>query len=514
MKQNFIRNIIYFLCAAILIFASFTACSSPSSDSAAAPDTPSTPAASGGTGSSDASSPESLPYVELKMYLIGEPARDYDMMLEVLNDKMREDINATLKVEWCGWGEFGTKYPLMLASGEPIDITYASTWTRFYDEAAKGAFLDLTDLMPLYAPKTLAEITPDFKDQVTIDGKMLAVPAAFYQYGMMGYIVRGDYMEKFGMTAINGVDDYGLYLKNVREDPDINILGGEFIATSDGLDSYWGYTKGHVSIKAEPFFVMSDDGKNAQVVPYYDYPDLIDHYKKMREWSEAGYWPKDVLATTEQDMWRNGKVASRLHNFDSWRNTNLHNPEWEAEFYFGRPRAEKTVAMQDGMALPIASPNPERALMLLELLRQDRSYYDLMTYGIEGIHFEITAAGELQPLDSDGFAPEGYCSWGFKEPKFLYKQLGMPPNIDDVRAELERISYVSPYALFNPDWEPIKNERAAMLNVEQEYRQPLAYGYVADVEAGFATLMEQLEISGMRIIQAELQRQLDEFLAN
>ncbi|MCL2867098.1 MAG: ABC transporter substrate-binding protein, partial [Clostridia bacterium] len=158
-----------------------------------------------------------------------------------------------------------------------------------------------------------------------------------------------------------------------------------------------------------------------------------------------------------------------------------------------------------------SAKNPERALMFLELLRHDESYYDLLTYGIRGTHWEINERGELLALDTEGFEPEAYCSWGFKENKFFKPPVGMPPNLQEVTAALEALSAESPIALFFPEYEPVKNERAAVFNVWQQYGLPLSYGYV-DVESGLKMVRDKLAAAGVKDIQAELQRQLEAFM--
>jgi len=452
--------------------------------------------------------PETLPPVDLVMYLIGSPARDYDAVLTQLNAKLSADLNATLTVSWVGWGDFGIKYARILASGEPVDLIYASTWTNYYSEAAKGAFLPLEDLLPVYAPKTYADISPGFMKQTITGGHLYAVPASFYQIDMMGYIVRGDLMKQYGMTGINNIDDYGLFMEHVKHNnPD--MAPGDFIATSDALDSFYAYSQ-NLYIIEHPFYIdMSADAP--AIVNFYDLPGLEDHFRKMKEWCAKGYWSKTVLSDKEEYKFRDGKAASRLHNQDSWKSTWLVHPEYEAQFYFGRPYAFKTAAMQDGMAVPASAKNPERALMFLELLRHDESYYDLLTYGIRGTHWETNDKGELLALDTEGFEPEAYCSWGFKENKFFKPPVGMPPNLQQVNTALEALSAESSITLFFPEYEPIKNERSAVFNVWQQYGLPLSYGYV-DVESGLATVRDKLDAAGVKDIQAELQGQLEEFM--
>ncbi|NLW19969.1 MAG: ABC transporter substrate-binding protein [Clostridiales bacterium] len=449
--------------------------------------------------------------VELQIYLIGGPARDYDMVLEKLNEKTKADLNATVNINWIGWGDFQTKYPLILASGEPVDLIYASVWTQYYAEAAKGAFLDLTELAPKYMPKSYAEITPDFMQQATVDGHLYGIPAEFYQFGMMGYILRGDLMREYGFEGISHMDDYGVFLELVR-DNNPEMSPGDFIATSDSLEGMLWREHGFQEITFPLVYDVREE--HPKVVNFYEEAYILDFFLKMKEWGDKGYWSKSVLSNKDENAYASGLAASRIHNQDSWKSSYIAHPEYESQFFFLSPYSIKTQAMQDGMAVPASAKNPERALMLLEKLRQDREYYNLLTYGIEGLHFEVTEQNTLNPLDPEGFAPEGYCSWGFKEHKFFITPEGMPDNLDEVNAKLEEMAIVNPFVLFTPNFEPVKNERAAVASVYQQYAKPLIYGYIDNPEEGYKTLLMQLEIAGIKEMQAELQRQLDEYIAS
>ena len=449
---------------------------------------------------------------DLLMYLIGAPAVDYNLVLEAANVKLKTDLNATLTVNWVGWADFGTQYPLLLASGDPIDLIYASTWTNYYSNAQKGAFLAIEELAKTYAPQSLAETTPDFIEQSTVGGHLYAIPASFFQYANMGYIVRGDLMKKYGMTTIDSMDDYGKYLAAVVEnDPDLDPAG--FISSSDGLDTYFAADLGLYSIlknQYSPFWVDVNDPE-AKIFNLYERPEVPAYFAKMKEWSDKGYWSKSILSNKDDRMFIDGKAASRLHNQDSFRSAYIERPEWDVQFYTNGTFTTKTAAMQDGMAIPAAAKNPERALMFLEKLRQDQVYYNLFTYGIEGKHFEITADDKLKALDLEAFAPEGYCSWGFKSLKFYKEPVGSPPALPVLREKLKSMAIDNKFVLFTPDFEPVKNEMAAVNNVIQQYRLPLSYGYV-DPVAGLATLNENLKTAGSEKIIAEMQKQLDAYL--
>lgn len=452
---------------------------------------------------------------ELSLYLIGSSTAAYDKAIEEMNKNLKEDMNTTVKVSFIGWGDFGTKYPLILSSGEAIDLVYASGWTGFKTQAQKGAFMPLEELAPKYAPKSYAEMNEDWIEQATIDGHMYGFPAEFYQYNCMGYIVRGDLMEKYNMTEIKNMDDYGEYLANVvANDPELDPAG--FMATSDGLMETFAGEMGWYNLSQNPqtpFYTEFSSTENPQVFFLYDKPEMKDFFIKMKDWSDKGYWLKSALSNKDENLMLNGKAASRIHGLDTWKGMVMKHPEYNAKWFPARPYVFKTEAMQDGMAVPASAKNPERALMFLEKLRQEEKYYNYMTYGIEGETYEVLENGQLKPLDMENYAPENFCSWGFKEFKFIKDVEGTPAELKDYNAMLAEKCEENVFIQFHFDSDPVKSEFAAVTNVYQQYAIPLAYGYVDDPVAGFDTLMEKMKAAGYEKVRDEMQKQLDEYMA-
>ncbi len=452
---------------------------------------------------------QNLAPVNLIMYLMGGPAKDYDQVLAAFNKKLKADLNATVTVNWIGWGDFTTKYPLVLASGEPVDMIYAATWTNFYQNAQKGAYLALEKLAPKYAPKSLASYSPDWIGQATVNGHIYAFPANFSQVGIMGYIVRGDLMKKYNIPDIKTIDDYGVYLDAiVKNEP--TLAPSDFVGSTDGLDGYFVRSIGHYRNITQWLFYNIDNGTAVDEIAL---PQMQGFYEKMKVWSAKGYWPKSVLSNKDDQMLQNGTAASRLHNQDTWNTAYMKHPEWDLKFFWTDSYGVSTVAMQDGMAVPASARNPERALMMLEKLKTDQSYYNLLTYGIEGVDYTVTADNMIDPKNTDVFAPEGYCSWGYKDPKFYKPVKGSAPTLLAVKGKLNAMAIKDPYALFALNQDPIKNELAALNSVMVQYEAPLNFGFVDDVAAGLATLKSKMKEAGIDKVMAEIQRQLDAFKA-
>lgn len=456
-------------------------------------------------------------FVTVSTYLIGDPAKDYDQMLTAFNAKAKADLNCELKVTWIGWGDYSTKYPLVLASGEPIDLIYTSNWTNFSVQAAKGAFMPLETLAPKYAPKSFAAQTAGNIKTCTINGHLDALSPKFSQYAMMGYIVRGDLMKKYGMTTIKSQDDLGTYFANVvKNDKALDPSGFD---SQGNMSTYEWMQLGYYSptgIYDFPLQLTTDSTglPTSTIKNVLDDTAMPAFFAKMKDWSNAGYWPKNVLSNKDTNMLQEGIAATKFHNFDTWRTAYMQHPEMDLQFFQGGPHGYLTSSVQDAMAVPASSTNPERALMLLEKIRTDESYYDLLTYGIKDKDYTLNAQGELKVTDSTVFAAEGYCSWGFKDPSFLKVLVGSPPSMKTVLDSVKAIGLDTPYTNFAFNTDPVKAQVAAVASAMIQYHDPLALGYISDPVAGLATLKQQLKNAGIDAVQTELQKQIDTFNAS
>ena len=146
---------------------------------------------------------------DVVMYAIGDRPEDMDMVLEKLNGEYLEPwLNTTLDMKFLSWSDVQTKYSLLLAGGEKVDLMYTSSWCNYNSEAGKGAFKELTpEFLQTYLPYSYEIQAPESWDQVMISGKIFAIPknyAVFNNYNMIA--VRKDLMEKHGIGEINSWD--------------------------------------------------------------------------------------------------------------------------------------------------------------------------------------------------------------------------------------------------------------------------------------------------------------------
>ena len=146
--------------------------------------------------------------VELVMYVIGDEAEDEQKVLGKINEKLEEKINATLTVKHMSLSDYAQKYSLTIASGEAIDIIYASSWAGYTTEATKGAFAEVSDeVLEKYMPLT-KENEPEIAfEQAQVGGKAYFVPANNAAVIGNTVLIRGDLREKYNIDKLENFDD-------------------------------------------------------------------------------------------------------------------------------------------------------------------------------------------------------------------------------------------------------------------------------------------------------------------
>jgi putative aldouronate transport system substrate-binding protein len=243
-------------------------------------------------------------------------------------------------------------------------------------------------------------------------------------------------------------------------------------------------------------------------------PEMKQNFELVRSWYEKGYINEDAA------ILRNASDAYVKGNTAVWFDLT------------GKPGSETEFKAMDGgfdvELTPLTSPyftgaassmnaigrtsrNPERALMLLELVHTDKELYNLLVYGIEGKHYTRTT-GNFIRVDSDA----GYFTntdWVFGDIRNEYLPEGSPPDKLEQTVRINEAAKVSPYYDFVFDGDAVKAELANVRAVNEEYYSSLATGTV-DPDEYLPIYMEELRKAGSDVIVAEKQRQLDEWLAS
>ncbi|MBM7564190.1 DUF3502 domain-containing protein [Paenibacillus sacheonensis] len=477
-------------------------------------------------GNAAAAGPDISKHVKLTWAALGDPPKDFDAVKAELNKMTNKDLNADVDFVWIGWGDLDSKYPLMLMSGQNVDMIYTAGWLDYSGNAKKGAFTELSkDMLDTYAPNAVKKLPAEAWGNATVDGKIIAVPRNYLEYQDAGLAVRGDIMDKAGLTSLGNLDDVEKYLAAAKEaDPKVVPYNTGASVGDYPLTSFVTRKKSLVSVPGLPANMLQFNPMETkpQVTSAFDDPDLLAAYPKIRDMFEKGYINKNVLnnKTPSRESFQAGQSALAAYGDnqfrDSYNGINTAHPDWKVSFQSFSPEGPFIKLAYDSgmMAIPSASNNKERALMFMDKFFSDPSYYMLMIYGLEGKHWQYTAdQSQIEvPAGTDPtLYPKWQYPWGFGD----WVGFNKPSTTDypDYAKHVEYMASVAkdnPYANFKPNIDAIKNEVAALNNVFIKYGGALAYGAV-DTEDALKKANAELKAAGYDKVKAEIQKQLDAF---
>jgi putative aldouronate transport system substrate-binding protein len=457
--------------------------------------------------------------VELSLYIIGvEPPKQAELY-ENFNRLALEKLNATLKVNWIGWAEYPTKYPILFSSGEAFDMAYTATWLNFASLAQRGAFMELDELWPKYAPKNYARQSKTALGQATVNGRIYCIPTLAATYTSAGPIHRADLATPYGWDGkMDNFDDLEKFMEIVHaNNPGIEPF--QLYQSGSEADDYYIWQDGMYSTigTTNDFFFFDPREANPKLFTWWEYGKVRDFLRMMKRWNDRGYFSKSGLSDPDSEKFRNGKSAVYIHNTGTWEGLYRDHPEWDVRWNNFVADVSTNAFTQDAMVLPTTARNPERALALYDLITNDEQMFRAFFYGVEGKSYELVTAGgqtQIKTLNIDDYSFSNF--WTARTNEFVLPVVGAPPDLrqreaafatyikDGVKSQKFRSLVI--------DTSSVETEYAACIAVHQQYWWPLELGYV-DLETGLRDYQAQMAAAGIERVRAVLQRQLDDYVA-
>ena len=456
-------------------------------------------------------------------------------MLDELNAILTEKVNAELQIYYIGWTDCLSNYNLTLARMDgSVDLVGTSTdWLDAWPNAKNGAFLELSDeMLAKYAPVTYETVPQEDWDLCKYNGNIYFAPEDNYaQWTNHGFAYRLDIAKQAGLEdGVHSWEDMTTYFKYVCEHKDelgivtpwdsdgTAYLAGPYIASHsnfvsiDGLaaGAYWGGTK--------------DDLYNIITPICDDTEDLVAFAKMMKEWDEMGVWKTDVLNNTSSDNredFKLGKTAAEQHHTQTWTDLVSKTPEnvegAEVGFFWFGEETKNLVSLNithGAMAVSYGSENPERALMVYDLLRNDAECYDLINYGQKGVQWDVNDEGlRITPdsYDKDTQSITTNFWWGRNDLLEIRDATKDWDKIDELYKEYDEVAMGYPYGKFVADVDDIQSYINNINEVYTNYMKQICYGkYTGTAEEIVAEYQQAMKDAGIDIVTEELQKQLTE----
>ncbi len=551
MKKKKLTSLIL---AACLTLTALTGCGSSSNDAPAADTAANTSAAnssdsSGSTASADISAaldalpaaigegtitatPEmyantdlSNPYT-VNMYLIGDTPNDWDRVLELTN-KYLEPFNTQLAVTFMSWSDYQTMYSLVLAGGEQVDLIFTAPWCYMYSEAPKGSFYVLTDdFIADHMPLANKYQDKESWDETTISGQTVAVPAN--QAQAMGKIVaiRQDIAEKYGINELKNWEDYMNYMQTVakNETPESGIYAEA--ASGDNNELWDVYRQQYDTFLALDSDYLDMIYEYNGSIPSQDDIKIVydtDYFRSyahdMKTLADAGCWSRSALNETVTDddafgalqgasiAW-NGSVFTYMEQAEQTEGVECMAYDLTTDHFVGCEAFSN-----NDMAIAAGSKNPERAAMVLDLIKFDTYLNRLLILGIEGEHYSLDDEGYYTELEksADYAAFAISASWAIKNGDL--NEAGVSEREKKItNAWAERVEN-NPTITFVFDDTSVSSYTASVKMVLDNYVPMLELGLVDDVDATLDEMMQKCYDAGLQEVYDEFFRQYNEWVA-
>lgn len=466
---------------------------------------------------------------------------DTDEMMVELNKILQEKVNATLELNYIGWTDCLANYNLTLASmdGSVDLVVTADDWLDAWQNVERGAFMEIPEeMLQTYAPATWQQVEEfgDWDMCRYTDGQIYLIPEDNYkQWTNHGFIYRLDWAREAGLEdGVHSWDDMTTYFQYCLDTfPDMipwDVNGGSSVAECTG-----GYLAS-AGVESYPLIGISAGiegyADNQVKCKYLEETDaLVAYGNLMKSWAEMGVWRTDVLNNSTSDTrqaFREGRGAVDQHHTETWTdlcspgnpNNVFYQEDEDAEagfFWFGEENnfLVNLSILHGAMALSSGSQNPERALMVYDLIRNDPECYRLFMYGIEGEQYVLIGENEYE-------RPEGYndtedkvdtAFWaGRNDDVGLRDATRNWDAIDALYAEYDEVAVDNPYLQFIPVTDEISGSLSTLNEIVTNYTKLLTHGqFQGTAEECVAEFQDQLRAAGVEDVIANIQAQMDAF---
>ncbi|AWB43087.1 ABC transporter substrate-binding protein [Paenibacillus sp. CAA11] len=441
--------------------------------------------------------------VELIWYTIGTPQKDVDRVMEEVSKYTKEKINATIKMKMIDWGDYQQKMQVLVASGEPMDIVFTSSGGFDYvQNARKGAFLALDDLLPKYGQDLVKTIDPAFLNGSKVDGHNYGIPANKELPQQEVWRFNKNLVDKYKLDISNvrSLDSLEPLLKTIKEnEPNV---------TPFGMDkNYVPYVPYDYIIQNLPMAVKLDT-TDYKIVNILETPEMKEALTTMHKYYKAGYVSPEAATTgSTQDLTTSGNWL-----LDRAQTQPLADNSWSASYGYpvvSTPASDaiitNTSVQGSIMAISANSEHPEKAMEFLNLLNTDTKLRNMVDSGIEGVHYKLNGNKIENLPESKNYDMPSYS---LGNNMLLYLNPNDPDNKWDEFKKFNAEGKDSPILSFNFDSTKVASEMTAVQNVKEQFWASLMTGTV-DPATYLPKTIEKFKQAGLDKVMQEAQSQLD-----
>lgn len=458
--------------------------------------------------------------VELVWYQVGDAQKDTPKVLEKVNEYTEDKIGVKIKVNNVSWGDYPQKMQVVINTGDNWDMCFTCSWSNDYlQNANKGAYLELDDLLKEEGKEMYEAIDERFWEAAKVKGKTYGVPSEKEIGSCPMWVFTKEYVDKYDVPYedIHTLEDLEPWLKLIQENEPGVV---PFYLTKDySAPTYMDKIQDPVGIE------YGDDTLTVKNV--FETDRMKATLKTMRSYFQAGYINKDAATATDDKSIKrfvtkgDGQPFAELTWGKDLGYEVVSSPIMDTQVTNASARGALTAINKN-------SAHPEKAMEFLNLVNTDEYLRNLLNYGIEGEHWT-----KEEPTEEEKAAAEGkdYVydvkvklneekKKDYSVPYWVqgglfntYVLANEPLDKWATFKEFNDNSQNAPSFGFDFDLDPVTTQVAGFRNVLDEFGKSLYTGSV-DPDEYLPKLQEKLKATGIDEVIEEMQKQIDEWKKN
>lgn len=322
--------------------------------------------------------------------------------------RLEEETNVHIEFDIPATGNEVTAFNLMIASNELPDMIRYSGGVEYpggLDAAIDdGYFMDLTELVPQYAPNYQAVL--ESQDEFNLNIRRSAVTSkgripGIYQLMIRpqgpwcGLYVRQDWLDELNMEVPETYDDWETMLTAFKDEmgatAPLMLYKTGYDGTTNTLNAGFGISYTFYQEDGTVKFGPAEEGWRDYITTMHDWYEkgLIDP-DFMSSTAATSFLPDNAMVTTG----KTGAFVGMYTNVSMWENSNtdpdaLYTPVYPPMQKSGTTHDFQNIPLAGGcMVISAKSENSEICLRLLDYFFTEEGFLDL-NYGVEGETYEI-----------------------------------------------------------------------------------------------------------------------------
>lgn len=452
------------------------------------------------------------------VYMNSSPA-DLDKVQEAVNDITVPEINVEIEFKPLSIGDSFKNYSLWISSGETVDLMMLA-FQDIKTYVNSGQIEELDSYISESETPTLYKLSKEFPFLTKVADKTYGMAPIGVNYGeKSGVIIREDWVQETGIPEkdIYSMDDltqiFAAIKKNHPESYPFGVLGSSI---TTGYSLYERLLGGdHLGGNVSAGYLMDKD--STKVVNLFETKEYQDYLELMAKWYEAGYILPDAATTDTSiaELRNSGKVASDLMSLKPEQFTG--NDQYNLTGLATGGERIGAVNNLTNWTVPITSSNPKAAVRFMDYLYGHSDLSNLITWGIEGTHFNvedkdsglISFPDGMDASNSPYYVALGF--WGDRRNEYTYDKTATKEQHEEFTEKAMKNKFKSYGFVF--DNSNVSTQMMACQTVLDQYQKALETGSLGSKwKETYETMVKQLKSAGIDQVIEECQSQFDNFL--